>query len=72
MILTSGLDKPAIFMVRVADGIELTPGIGNFKQERNIGLTHQGAAVPAAAEIMVHGEIHAPADIDHRRVQRLR
>jgi len=30
--------EATVFMVGVADGIELTPGIGNFKQKGNIGL----------------------------------
>ena len=55
-------------MMRVADRIELSPGIGDFQHENNVGLAHQGALVRAAAEIMGRGEIHATADIGDRCV----
>ena len=35
-----GFGKPAVLMVRIADGIELAPRISDFQKQSNVGLGH--------------------------------
>ena len=68
--LDVGLAQPPVFVMRIADRIELPPGIGDLQQQHDIRAHYESATVFAPAEIVGRREIHAPADINHRGVQR--
>ena len=60
-----------MLLVRIGERIELAPGIGHLEQQHHVGIAHQPAARLVVAERMGHREVHAPAQVHDRGLQRL-
>ncbi len=61
-----------MLLVRVADRVELAVGIGDFEQQHHVGIAHETAPRVVLAERMPVREVHARAEVDHRRADGLR
>ncbi len=66
------LAHESLLVMRIGERVELAPAVGDFEQQDHVGVANERAPRLGVAERMRAREIHAVAEIDHRRLQRLR
>ena len=58
--------------MRVVEGVELAPRIGDLEKEHDVRIAHDLAPPVVVAEVMVGREVHAAAEAHYRRLQAFR